>query len=90
MKIKEKELESLINELKDLAYQLGATVRFEKGDFRGGYCILKESKVVVINKNANEQRRANILASALKDLGIDSIYVSPKVREFIDSMAEQK
>ncbi|GAB1442110.1 hypothetical protein MASR2M39_09450 [Ignavibacteriales bacterium] len=90
MKIKEKELESLINELKDLAYQLGATVRFEKGDFRGGYCILKESKVVVINKNANDQRRANILASALKDLGIDTIYVPPKVREFIDSMAEPK
>ncbi len=90
MKIKEKELESLINELKDLAYQLGATVRFEKGDFRGGYCILNESKVVVINKSANDQRRANILASALKDLGIDSIYVSPKVREFIDSMAEPK
>ncbi|MBN8546191.1 MAG: hypothetical protein J0L60_08670 [Ignavibacteria bacterium] len=90
MKIKEKELESLINELKDLAFQLGATVRFEKGDFRGGYCILKESKVIVINKNAGEQRRANILASALKDLGVDSIYTSPRIREFIDSMAEMK
>lgn len=90
MKIKEKELESLINELKDLAFQLGATVRYEKGDFKGGYCILRESKVIVINKNASEQRRANILASALKELGIDSIYTSPRIREFIDSMAELK
>ncbi len=90
MKIKEKELESLVNDLKDLAFQLGATVRFEKGDFKGGYCILKDSKVIVINKNASEQRRANILASALKELGVDSIYVAPKIREFIDSMAEGK
>ncbi len=90
MKIKEKELESLVNDLKDLAFQLGVTVRFEKGDFKGGYCILKDSKVIVINKSASDQRRANILASALKELGIDSIYVAPKIREFIDSMSELK
>jgi hypothetical protein len=90
MKIKEKELESLINELKDLAFQMGAKVRFEKGDFSGGYCILRDSKVIVINKNANDQKRANILASALKELGIDSVYVSPIIREFIDNMSELK
>jgi len=90
MKIKEKEFEDIIQDLKSLASQLGAEVRFEKGDFKGGYCILKESKVIVINKMANLQRKVMILSMALKELGIDQIYLTPKLREIIDEMAESK
>lgn len=90
MRIKEKEFEDLIQDLKALASQLGATVRFEKGDFKGGYCILKESKVIVINKMANLQRKAFILSMALKELGVDDIYINPKLREVIEEMSEFK
>ncbi len=90
MKIKEKEFEEIIQELKALAAQLGAEVRFEKGDFKGGYCILKENKVIVINKMANLQRKMVILSMALKELGIDQLYLTPRMREIIDEMAEVK
>ncbi len=90
MKIKEKEFEDLFQDLKALASQLGATVRFEKGDFKGGYCILKESKVIVINKMANLQRKVFILSMALKELGVDDIYINPKLREIIEEMSEAK
>ncbi len=88
MKIKEKEFEDTLQDLKALAAQLGAKVRFEKGDFKGGYCILKESKVIVINKLTNLQRKVMILSAALKELGVDKIYLTPKIREFIDEMAD--
>ncbi len=90
MKIKEKEFEEIIQDLKLLALQLGAEVRFEKGDFKGGYCILKENKVIVINKMANLQRKVMILSMALKELGIEQLYLSPKLREIIDEMTELK
>ncbi|MBK7629978.1 MAG: hypothetical protein IPJ23_04620 [Ignavibacteriales bacterium] len=90
MKLKEKEFEEIIQDLKSVASQLGATIRFEKGDFKGGYCLLKESKVVVINKNANLQRKAMILSVALKELGVDEIYLNPKLREMIEEMGDQK
>jgi SepF-like predicted cell division protein (DUF552 family) len=90
MKIKEKEFEEVLEELKTLAAQLGADVRFEKGDFKGGYCILKENKVIVINKLANLQRKVMILSAALKELGIDKIFVTPRIREVIEDMAEVK
>ena len=87
MKIKEKEFEEIVQELKSVANQLGAQVRFEKGNFKGGYCILKENKVIVINKMANYQRKVMILSTALKELGIDDIYLTPRLREIIDEMA---
>jgi hypothetical protein len=89
MKIKEKEFEEFIQELKALAIQLGAEVRFEKGNFKGGYCILKESKVIVINKMANLQRKAMILSMALKELGIDEVFLTPRLRELINEMASE-
>ena len=89
MKIKEKEFEEFIQELKALSVQLGAEVRFEKGDFKGGYCIIKENKVIVINKMANLQRKAMILSMALKELGVDQIYITPRVRELINEMAAE-
>jgi len=90
MKLKEKEFEEIIQDLRAIASQLGATVRFEKGDFKGGYCLLNESKVIVINKNANLQRKAMILSIALKDLGVDEIYLNPKLREMIEEMGDNK
>ncbi|HPI37349.1 MAG TPA: hypothetical protein PK397_05325 [Ignavibacteriaceae bacterium] len=89
MKIKEKEFEDFIEELKELAQQLGATIRFEKGDFKGGYCLIKDKKVVVINKFNNSQKKATILATALKELGIEQIYLSPRIREIIDTLTEE-
>lgn len=87
MKIKEKEFEEIFQELKSVADQLGASVRFEKGDFKGGYCIIHDKKVIVINKMTNVQKKVMILSTALKELGIDSIYLTPRVREIIDEMA---
>lgn len=88
MKIKEKEFENILEDLKSLAAQLGAKVRFEKGDFKGGYCILNDNKVIVINKMTNLQKKVMILSAALLELGVDKIYLTPRMREIINDMAE--
>jgi len=90
MKIKEKEFENLLQDLRSVAGQLGVTVRFEKGDFKGGYCLVKENKIIVLNKLATLQRKVITLAVALKELGIDEIYLSPKIRELIEEFDENK
>ncbi len=90
MKIKEKEFELFLEDLKKLVAEMGARVRFERGDFQGGYCILKDDKVIVINKLSTTQRKVMILAAALKELGVDDIYLPPKLREFIEEMDENR
>lgn len=90
MKIKEKEFEIVLNDLKSLATQMGAKVRFERGDFKGGYCIIKEDRVIVINKLSSLQKKVMILAAALNELGIDEVYLTPKLREVINHMDENR
>ena len=74
----------IIGELEEVVKQMGITIRYEKGDFDGGYCILKDQKVLVVNKRLTEARRAALLSQALSEIGIDAIFVKPALREFIE------
>ena len=76
--------EELIVELTDLAKQLGVTIRYDKGDFEGGYCILKDQKVLLVNKRMTPQRKASILAVALHEIGTDNMFLKPALREYIE------
>ena len=48
------------------------------------------SKIIVINKLSTLQRKVITLSAALKELGIDDVYLQPKLREVIDEMDETK
>ena len=74
----------LLAELEELTRQRGIQLRYEKGDFEGGYCILKEQKILIVNKRLHEMRKAAVLAQALSDIGIDSVFIKPAVRTFIE------
>ena len=74
----------LIRDLEELAQQLNLNVRHEKGDFEGGYCILKDQKVLVINKRLPDSRKASAMAQALAEYGIENIFVKPNLRTYIE------
>ena len=76
--------EEMIAELEAAAQQRGVTVRYEKGDFEGGYCILKEQKILLVNKRLLPARRASVLAVALQEIGMDQIFLKPAIRAFIE------
>jgi len=76
--------EQILRELEELAEKSGISVRYEKGDFDGGYCILKAERIIVINKRLAGQKRTSILAQALAEVGIEEFYLKPAVREFIE------
>lgn len=81
--------EALIAELEEAASQLGLRVIYEKGDFSGGYCILKEDKLIVVNKKFVPKHRASTLAKSLSEVGIDNLFLKPAVREFIEEQCER-
>ena len=83
-------IETLIAELEDAASQLGLKVIYEKGDFSGGYCILKEEKLIVINRKFDPKHRAMTLAQSLNEVGIENLFLKPAVREYIEEQTETR
>lgn len=78
---------SLILDLEGVAQQLGVRLRYEKGDFEGGYCILKEQKLLVVNKRLTDARKASSVAVGLAQYGISDTFIKPAVRQFIEDEA---
>ena len=62
-------------------------VRIEKGSFKGGFCLLRESKVLLINKNLEQDKKINFLLKNLSEIGTDEIFIKPNIREMLDNQS---
>ena len=72
-------LEKLEQLLKSLEYK----VRYEKGSFKTGACILENSKVVVVNKFSNVESKINALAQLLQNIQTDESMLDEKQKQFL-------
>jgi len=77
-------VEETLSELETVARDMGVTIRYEKGDFDGGYCLLKDARIIVVNKKLNPNKKASVISQAFGELGIENIYIKPAVRLFIE------
>ena len=77
-------VEETLSELEIVAHDMGVNIRYEKGDFDGGYCLLRDERIIVVNKKLNSNRKASVLSQAFGELGIENIYIKPAVRLFIE------
>jgi hypothetical protein len=76
--------EQVLRELEALAASSGIAIRFEKGDFEGGFCVLKAERLIVVNKKLPPSRKASVLAQGLAEIGIEDRYLKPAIRNFIE------
>ncbi|MFA6151391.1 MAG: hypothetical protein WC716_08725 [Chitinophagaceae bacterium] len=59
-----------LKKLEQLFEEARYIIRFEKGTFNSGYCILEEKRVVVVNKFLNIEGRINALAEILPTINL--------------------
>jgi hypothetical protein len=77
-------VEETLTELEIVAHDLGVHIRYEKGDFDGGYCLLRDERIIVVNKKLNPNKRASVISQAFGELGIEHVYIKPAIRLFIE------
>lgn len=78
------ESKQLLIELEDIVHRLGYKMRYEKGNFEGGYCLVKELKLFVINSRNDTEKRIGIIIRNLNEMGVEGIFVKPGIRELIE------
>ncbi len=59
-----------LDKLERFCHEAGYKVRYEKGNFQSGYCIVEQQKVVVVNKFFDLQGRITTLIDILPLLDI--------------------
>lgn len=82
--VNDEKKDRLIQELMEVLNRLGLSVRIEKGVFKGGFCLLREQKIFLLNKNLDQDRKISILLRQISESGTDDIFLKPQIREMIE------
>ena len=76
--------EKLVQHLNDAVKKTGYRIRIEEGNFRGGSCVFAEERLVILNRRMSNEERAEILGRVLASENLDSIFLMPEVRGYVE------
>ncbi len=71
-----------LHKLEDLFAETDFILRYEKGSFKSGYCILKDTQVAIVNKYYPLEGKINSLVEILRHIPLDPSKLSDKNRKF--------
>jgi len=71
----------LLDKIEDVFKELEYSVRYEKGNFQSGYCIVDEHNIVVVNKFFDTEARINCLLEILEKIDFDASALSDNNRK---------
>jgi hypothetical protein len=72
--------------LEKIISEAGYILRYERGTFQSGYCILESKKVVVLNKFLQTEGRINTLIDLIPVLKIETDHISVESRKFYEEV----
>jgi len=67
-----------LNKLEDVFSESDYILRYEKGNFKSGYCIIRDTKVVVVNKFYSLEGKINCLLDIIKSIEFKTDKLNPK------------
>ena len=68
----------------------GYKVRYEKGNFKTGACMLLSSRIVVINKFSNLESKIQAIAELVRELEIDHNLLDDKQTTFLQQIQQTR
>ncbi|OKS87692.1 hypothetical protein [Mucilaginibacter polytrichastri] len=77
-------LEKVENLLKSAGYK----VRYEKGNFKTGACLLQSSRMIVVNKFSNLESKIQALAELIRGTDIDQKLLDEKQLAFYQQIKQ--
>ncbi len=65
-----KYIQSTLDKFESILKESGYIIRYERGTFQSGWCLLEEKKIVVLNKFFDTEGRINTLEELIPQLKI--------------------
>ncbi|NCX96584.1 MAG: hypothetical protein EBX41_09315 [Chitinophagia bacterium] len=73
---------STLKKIEDLIEHAGFSIRYEKGHFQTGYCLIEQKRVIVVNKFLNTEGRINALYELLTPININEGELSGEMQKW--------
>ena len=78
--------QTTLKKLENILEESGYIVRYERGSFQSGYCILEDKKVVVLNKFLNPEGRINTLMDLIPAVNINYDMLTKESQKMYDEV----
>ncbi|MFD0998749.1 hypothetical protein ACFQ21_05500 [Ohtaekwangia kribbensis] len=76
--------------LEEMITESDYTLRYEKGNFKAGYCVLKDQKIMIVNKFFTTEGKINALLDILKGVTLDPAKFSEKSLKLHEELTQQQ
>jgi hypothetical protein len=77
-----------LTKLEDLVSESDYILRYEKGNFKSGYCVLKDQKIMIVNKFYTTEGKINALLDILKNTALDISRFSEKSQKLYEEITQ--
>ena len=77
-----------LNRLEDLFSESDYFLRYEKGTFKSGYCILQDKKIIVVNKYYPLEGKINCLVDIIRELNTELNNLSDKNAKLLTEITQ--
>lgn len=77
-----------LSKLEDLIAESDYILRYEKGNFKSGYCLLREQKIMIVNKFFTTEGKINALLDILKIVVLDTAKFSEKNLKLYEDLSQ--
>ena len=74
--------------LENIFPDIGYKLRYEKGNFKSGYCILKDQKVVIINKYFTNEGKVNTMIEILNSIDYNKNKIQEDNSEMLNKIKD--
>ena len=79
---------SFLTKLEDIIAESDYMLRYEKGNFKSGYCVLKDQKIIIVNKFYTTEGKINALLDILKNVVLDTSKFSEKSSKLFEELSQ--
>ena len=76
--------QNILQGFENLIQNLSIDLRYEKGDFSGGLCHIPGKSLLIINHKLPIEYKIKIIATELRSLDLNHIYIRPALRKIIE------
>ena len=75
-----------LKKIESLLERSAYTLRYERGSFQSGYCMVENKNIIVVNRFFDVEGRINVLLEILNNIDINTEVFDEKEMEFYENL----
>ena len=79
-----------LSRVEDIISESDYILRYEKGEFKGGYCILNQKKIIIVNNYYSLEGKFSCILDIVQNVNLDCSKMSSDSLDLLDQIKQKR